>query len=50
MQSYSNHSYARYCSKFGYLQSFTWFDVGVFCAMLCKFLYFMYFAMTDAIA
>ena len=39
-----------YCSKFRYLQSFTWFDASVFCAMLCNFLYFLYFAMTDKIA
>ena len=51
MQSYSNCAYMHdYCSKFGYLQSFTWTDAGVFCAMLCKFLHFLYFAMIDAIA
>ena len=32
MQSYSNRAYLHdYYSKFGYLQSFTWSDAGVFC-------------------
>ena len=25
-------------------------DAGVFCTILCKFLHFLYFTMTDAIA
>jgi len=37
-------------TKFGYLQSFTCSDASVICAMLCKFLHFLCFAMTDAIA
>ena len=38
-----------HCSIFVYLQRFRKTDAGVFCAMLCKFLHFLYFAITDAI-
>ena len=51
MQSYSNRAYMHgYCNKFWYLQSFIWSNAGFFCAMLCKFLHFLYFTMTDVIA
>ena len=39
-----------HCSIFVYLQRLRKTDVGVFCVMLCKFLHFLFFAMTDAIA
>ena len=38
-----------YCSKFGYLQTFAIFDACLFHAILCKFLHFLYFTLTDAI-
>ena len=37
-------------SIFVYLQRFRKTNACVFCAMLCKFLHFLYFAMTHAIA
>ena len=39
-----------YYSKFGYSQSFTRSDMCVFYAILCKFLHFLYFRPTNAIA
>ena len=51
MQSYSNRVYLHgYCSIFVYLQRFRKIDASVFCAILCKILHCLYFAMTDAIA
>ena len=51
MHSYNNRVYLHgYYSIFVYLQRFRKTDAGVFCAMLCKFLHFLYFVMINAIA
>ena len=51
MQNYSNRVYIHsYCSKIGYLQSYTTTDACVFYAIFCKFLHFLYFRHIDAIA
>ena len=47
---YCTQSLHGYCSIFVYLQRFRKIDSGVFCVVLCKFLHFLYFTMTDAIA
>ena len=39
-----------YYSIFLFLQDFRKTDAGIFYAMLCKFLHFLYFTMIDAIA
>ena len=51
IESYNNCVYIHsYYSYFGYLQSFTRANAGVFYVILCKFLYFLYFRSTDAVA
>ena len=51
IESYNNHVYMHdYSSKFRYLQSYRRTNACDFYVILCKFLHFLYFRPTDAIA
>ena len=45
------HTYMHsYHNKFGYLQSYTMFNMCIFYIILCKFLHFLYFRLTNTSA